>query len=522
MSEEEKISAEKKSKLIFYIVAVSVVARAVIASSIEFGNDEVYYWIYAKYPALSHFDHPPMVGYFIQIFSLNLLLSSEFFIRLSSVIFGGINTYLIFLIAKKIKDENAGLFAAVLYNTSFYCFIIAGVFIMPDTPMLFFWLLGFYFLVTSVTADDIGKIEKRNLLFAGLVIGFAMLSKYHSAFLWLGVYFYVQIFNRKWFRHKELYIAPVISLIIFVPVIVWNIQNDFISFTFQGERVTNSGSGINLNYFLTELSGQIFYNNPVNFFLAYWALFSYSKKRSYIEPRYFKFILLTALPMILVFFRFSLYRQTLPHWTGPAYTLLLLLVAAKLSSKYEKFKLATPQLISAISIIAIVVTFAIVQINYGVLDLDKSEKKKATELGSQDVTLDMYGLRYVGEEFEKIYKRDAAEEKMKQGSPLITFRWFPAANFEYYVAERAGINVMAIGGLDAIHKYYWINNIHGGFKKGMDGYYLVLSRDYKKPEDVFGKYFESIETGDTITVIRNNKPAYYAFVFRLKNLVTLP
>ena len=241
MSEEEKISAVKKSKLIFYIIAVSVVARAVIAGSIEFGNDEVYYWIYAKYPALSHFDHPPMVGYFIQIFSLNLLLSSEFFIRLSSVIFGGINTYLIFLIAKKIKDENAGLFAAVLYNTSFYCFLIAGVFIMPDTPMLFFWLLGFYFLVTSVTADDIGKNDKRNLLFAGVVIGFAMLSKYHSAFLWLGVYFYVQIFNRKWFRHKELYLAPVISLIIFIPVIIWNIQNDFISFTFQGERVTNSG-----------------------------------------------------------------------------------------------------------------------------------------------------------------------------------------------------------------------------------------------------------------------------------------
>lgn len=522
MSEEEKKSALKKNKIIFYIIALSVIIRALIAGSIEFGNDEVYYWIYAKYPDLSHFDHPPMVGYFIQIFSLNLLLSSEFFIRLSSVIFGGINTYLIYLIAKKIKDENAGLYAAVLYNTSFYCFIIAGVFIMPDTPMLFFWLLGFYFLVSSVTADDIGKIEKRDFLLAGVVIGFAMLSKYHSVFLWLGVYLYVQIFNRKWFRHKELYIAPLISLLIFSPVIIWNIQNDFISFTFQGERVTNSDSGININYFLTELFGQIFYNNPVNFFLVFWALFGYSKKRRYIEPKYFKFVLLSSLPMILVFLRFSIYRQTLPHWTGPAYTLLLILVAAKLSSKFEKFEFLKPQLVSAITVIAVVVSFAILQINYGILDLDKSEKKKSTELGSQDITLDMYGLKFTGEEFEKIYRRDLAEGKITQGSPIITFRWFPAANFEFYIAERVGLNVMAIGGLDAIHKYYWINKIHGGFKIGMDGYYLALSRDYKKPEDVFGKYFESIEAGDTITVKRNNKPAYFAYVFRLRNLILLP
>jgi len=522
LSEEEKKSALKKNKIIFYIIAISVIIRAVIAGSIEFGNDEVYYWIYAKYPDLSHFDHPPMVGYFIQIFSLNLLLSSEFFIRLSSVIFGGVNTYLIYLTAKKIKDENAGLFAAVLYNTSFYCFVIAGIFIMPDTPMLFFWLLGFYLLLSSLTAVDIGKREKRDFLLAGIVIGFAMLSKYHSAFLWLGVYFYVQIFNRKWFSHKELYIAPLISLLIFSPVIIWNIQNDFISFTFQGERVANSNSRININYFFTELSGQIFYNNPVNYFLILWAVFSYSKKRRYIEPKYFKFILLSSVPMIILFLRFALYRQTLPHWTGPAFTLLLLLVAAKLSDKYQQFKFLNPQIISAVSLILIVISLAIVQINYGVLDLDKSEKKKPTELGSQDVTLDMYGLNYVGEEFEKIYRRDVSEGKIREGSPIITFRWFPAANFEYYIAGRAGLNVMAIGGLEAIHKYYWINKIHGGFKIGMDGYYIALSRDYKKPEDIFGKYFERIEAGDTITVKRDNKPAYYAYVFRLRKLISVP
>jgi hypothetical protein len=34
-----------------------------IAGTIEFGNGEVYYWLYALHPDISHFDHPPMIGF---------------------------------------------------------------------------------------------------------------------------------------------------------------------------------------------------------------------------------------------------------------------------------------------------------------------------------------------------------------------------------------------------------------------------------------------------------------------------
>jgi len=75
-----------KSLLILIIVSTAI--RALIAGFIELGNDEVYYWTYALYPDLSHFDHPPMVGYVIQMFTLNLNLSGEFFIRLHSFFSG--------------------------------------------------------------------------------------------------------------------------------------------------------------------------------------------------------------------------------------------------------------------------------------------------------------------------------------------------------------------------------------------------------------------------------------------------
>ena len=88
------------NKYLVFLLGVSALIRAVFAAVLEFGNDEVYYWTYALYPDWSHFDHPPMVGWFIQLFSCNLLFTSEFFLRLSSVVFMTLNTYLIYLIGK--------------------------------------------------------------------------------------------------------------------------------------------------------------------------------------------------------------------------------------------------------------------------------------------------------------------------------------------------------------------------------------------------------------------------------------
>ena len=70
------------------IIISSVLIRGFLAWYVELGNDEVYYWTYALYPDWSHFDHPPMVGFFIWLTTLNLHFDSELFLRLSSVILG--------------------------------------------------------------------------------------------------------------------------------------------------------------------------------------------------------------------------------------------------------------------------------------------------------------------------------------------------------------------------------------------------------------------------------------------------
>nr|NQU92312.1 glycosyltransferase family 39 protein [Bacteroidota bacterium] len=264
----------KINLLLVMIIFISTIIRGFFAWTLELGNDEVYYWTYALYPDLSHFDHPPMVGFTIQVFSWNLHFSSELFIRLGSVILGGFNTWLIFLIGKSVKDRLTGLFAALLYSSSVYCFVITGIFILPDTPQLFFWLISLYIFIRILPTEKPSKTQRYALFFVGIPLGFAMLSKYTSVFLWFGAGLYILFYNRKWLKTNELYLSVLLSLIIFSPVLFWNIENKFISFTFQSERVSFFGSGLRPDYFFTELLGQILYNNPVNFLIIIISLFA--------------------------------------------------------------------------------------------------------------------------------------------------------------------------------------------------------------------------------------------------------
>jgi hypothetical protein len=101
---------------------------------------------------------------------------------------------------------------------------------------------------------------------------------------------------------------------------------------------------------------------------------------------------------------------------------------------------------------------------------------------------------------------------------LFTFRWFPAANYDYYIARPLNRKVYALGELERIHKYQWINRIRGGMKKDADAYYIALSDDYEDPVALYGKLFELVLPSDTIFILRGRDTIRKAYIYRLINL----
>ncbi len=506
-------------KYLWILFAASTLVRLFLASQLELSVDESYYWLYALYPDWSHFDHPPMVGFTIQLFSLNLLFDSEWILRLGPVVISAFNTVLAYRIGLLIKDSVTGLYAAMLYTSSIYLSVLAGVFIIPDAPQTLFWMLALHSLIHSLPSDPIERAAKKHLLLAGLFTGLAIYSKYHGIFIWAGALLYIIMFNRRWLRQPVLYLSGMISIVFIIPILYWNLQHQFISFGFHSGRVTPALS-IHLEYFLREMGGQIAYNNPVNFFLIAGSLLAALAGKSFLPKTIFRVLILNAIPLWAVFTAFSLFRPTLPHWTGPAYTSMIFVAAAWLREKSLTTNSGRDQMIIpsslkwAVSIIGFLAILAIFVINY--LPAGLGKKQEITTYGEGDFTQDMYGWRQVADGFLRIRNRDIDMGLMSADAPILTFRYFPASFYDYYFAYDKGINVLVPASPDKAHNYIWINEQRGGMKAGDDAYCLVVSNWYSDPAADHGPYFNTIEGPETFEITRSGVVVRYGLVYRLR------
>ena len=512
------IKEQNINKILIWLLAISAVVRGILAAWMEFGNDEVYYWTYALYPDWSHFDHPPMVGWVIQVFSLNLLFDSEFFIRLASVVFMTVDTYIIYRIGKEIKDARTGLYAALLYTASIYAFVITGIFIMPDTPLMLFWLLAVWMAIIYFKRLHTQQHSDSFIILFGSFAGVAMLSKYSGVFLWIGLMLYILIFDRKPLKTWAFYCALFVSINLALPILRWNLQYDFISFSFHGARV--GGNKLNFSTFCTELAGEFLYNNPVNFVLAIITVIAAFKKKINVEKSTQRLILCIALPLILVFLFFSLTRPTLPHWNAPAYVSLILLSAVYLRDKQIKPDQLPKSIIAALSVLVVVLVIGVAEIKTGFIPLDKHTEPEM--LGRDDFTLDMYGWRQLGEKFADFREQKIAEGVMKAEDGIVANQWFPLANLDYYVARPLGMRVMGLGWPEFLHKYLWINDKRGGFHLGEDYWFLSDSRYMKNPKETYQWFFKEIEEVGIIEIDRCGKPAKNFFIYTCKDLMAQP
>lgn len=487
------------------IIVLGALLRLFLARSLEFGNDEVYYWLYAKYPDLSHFDHPPMVGFFIQFFTGNLYFDSEFFIRLAAIIPTSINMYVVFLIGNYIKDEKAGFVAVLLYHFHIYGFIIAGTFILPDAPLVFFWLLSFYFFIQVLPKKPSKELHTK-LLLAFFFAACAIYSKYQAVFLLFGIVLYVILFSRLWLKNILFYLGFVFPFLAVSLIFYWNYENDFISYKFHNNRVSLFSFNFNINSFIREVLGQFIYNNPYIVATFILVLISFFRKKFSADKSIQYFFYLSSLPLIITTIYLSLFRNTLPHWSGISYVTLLPIIAMFIVKKKNIIK----KLVIGILSFSIILIVATQVINKGFL-LPASVISSKEKLGKNDVLLDMYGWKQASEKLSIVFN-----EYDLNKVPIISNNWYPAAHIDYYIARPNKMKVYGVGTLDKIHKYYWINNINPKLEKEV--LYITDGRNFKDPVTLFKNDYQDVSIIKTIPITRNGIIVKYVFLYKLSKV----
>ncbi len=219
---------------IIALVAAMTVLRGVYAGRIDLRTDEAYYWTWSKESVLSFLDHPPMIAWFIR-FGTAIFGDTSFGARFAGLL-AMLATQLLLadIVWRRTRDARAVVIAVAMMEASLYYGLLMTK-ISPDVPLVLFVMAMAWALVRLADSDD-----ARWWLAAGAFAGLAALSKFTIALLFPAVlaFMWVPAWRGRWLRSPYPWAAAAIAVLVFTPVLVWNMQHDWASFRFQAVRAT--------------------------------------------------------------------------------------------------------------------------------------------------------------------------------------------------------------------------------------------------------------------------------------------
>ncbi len=287
--------------------------RTFVAVSTGLGVDEAHYLLYAHFLDLSYFDHPPLVGWIQYPFTL-IFGETNLATRLPAIIIGFIGSLWIYKLLLQLEFDEERAFYAILALNSSLLFNALFLMLMPDTLLYIFAILLLHILITLEKEPTL-----KNWFLLGLVLGLAGLSKYTAFLFVLAIAAYV-IYKKAWHLlfTPKLLIAVGTGFILILPIIIWNMQNDWISFTYQSNHVVGSPT-IKLSFVIQSLIAQMIAYSPFIFPIAFYGLYKGFKSKNNL----WIFAAFLGLVVFLFFTYTSLYKKTLPHWPTLFYYLFI-------------------------------------------------------------------------------------------------------------------------------------------------------------------------------------------------------
>src|SRR5579859_5159826 len=309
------------SRQVLLAITFVTLIRGIVSTQLELSSVESYHWVYAQQPALGYYDHPGMIAW-LGWLSTAVFGHSALGFRVLTLISSGGMVWLIFLAARRLYDDEVARLAALLaaFVPLFFVFAAEAT---PDAPCLFFWSAAVWALAHALSGDS-----PRWWYPAGLFLGLALDSKYHAAFLGLGVLGFL-LFSpdqRAWLRRKEPWLGIALALLAFSPTIVWNARNGWQSFEYQGlSRFTESG--FQASQLWRFPASQLYLLTPIIAILA-WTVGAFSIMRWRKSGWKERFLSALGTPVLLFFSLIVFIRPVRGHWPAPGYLTLLILMAA--------------------------------------------------------------------------------------------------------------------------------------------------------------------------------------------------
>ena len=332
------IKNNRSNRLIYLLLAILILMRIVFTFCMGMMPQDAYYFFYSEHLSLSYFDHPPVIAYLLRFFT-SIFGQTSFAIKLADLTITGLTIISFYHLCKCFLKGQSLTNAVVLLLSTFMVTILSLV-TTPDVPLLLFWTLSILTLYKAIFQE-----KKWYWLWSGLMMGLAFDSKYTAILLPLGASFFLLISKpyRKYLLSKWYWLAAIIFLLTISPVIIWNIQHDFVSIRFQTTNRAESVRHftINIKYFLGVIGHQAAILIPVLFFGLVAFLYKAFRRTKWhwqqiATPQLF--LLCFFLPTFLFFFGVSFFIWVKLNWLMPAYITGIIWVSRFFTKKWIRIQ----------------------------------------------------------------------------------------------------------------------------------------------------------------------------------------
>ncbi|WP_089240443.1 ArnT family glycosyltransferase [Belliella buryatensis] len=307
-------------------------------SSLSLFTEETQYWLWSKHLDWNYYSKPLMIAVYNYL-STGIFGDTEFAIKFNAILFSSLTAWVIFEFTHLIFQKGKIALYATLILIVMPFFHLGSIFHTTDSSLYFFWILALYLIWKAWVSNHL-----QWWVWAGIATVFGILSKNIMVLTLPILGIYILLVEPKRFFSKGPWIYVLVSCFSLTPIIVWNIQNDWVTFKHVGTLggVEGKKSGFDtyqsLKYIGEYIGGQLGFLSP--FFIPILIL-SFRKLNFLKNPKNL-FLLLPTLIVWGLFLAMSIFKNVNVNW--PAFAMLTLpLLMAKVvyeaSSRWKKYTL---------------------------------------------------------------------------------------------------------------------------------------------------------------------------------------
>jgi hypothetical protein len=211
---------KKNLILIAFIILKFALQYILISPEYDLQRDEYLHLDQAHHLAWGFLSVPPVTSWFSYL--IFLLGNSVFWIKFFPALFGALTLIIVW---KTIETLKGNLYALILGATCilFSCLLRLNTLYQPNSLDVLCWTAFYYVVIQYIKTE-----EKKWFYIGAVVFAFGFLNKYNILFLLIGLLPALLLSNqRKILAEKKLYFALILGLLLILPNLVWQYNNQF-------------------------------------------------------------------------------------------------------------------------------------------------------------------------------------------------------------------------------------------------------------------------------------------------------